>query len=418
METKTVNGINGGEHASGTPLTTSVTDQAAPGLLTSSIDQRIVRVRPSATPVDQLTRCIGSRGCGSMTVDYYTVDTRVNECKCETVPSVNDIEEDDSGLTLLTVTVDRANVFAPSDTILFPEVLAGSARQPLVGYVRSAAGKELRVVCLNASSDGKEAPRLQPAPKVTEAWAVRMGRAASELDVQTGQFEALPMKRSNNCQIFKMQVEQSLLQRLSDKEVDWNFSDQEEAAVMDMRLGMEKSFLFGARAKFIHPDKNEYVYMTGGIWNQAASEATLPASPKEADVIKLCAQVFTNNNGSKKKILLGGTKLITALNNIQFYRSISGEGSLTRWGIRFREIVSNFGTLYVIHSEVFDQCHHSKDGMVIDPDFITKYTHIPFSKERLDLRKAGNRNTDAIVLTEASCVVLRHPTTHFRIIGE
>ena len=29
----------------------------------------------------------------------------------------------------------------------------------------------------------------------------------------------------------------------------------------------------------------------------------------------------------------------------------------------------------------------------------------------------GNRNTDAIVLTEASCIVLRHPDVHFRLIG-
>lgn len=416
METKTVNGINGGQHATGGPLTTSVTDQAAPGLLTTSIDSRIVRVRPEATPVDQLSRCIGARSCGSMTVDYYTVDSRVNECKCTGLPSADDLEEDENGLAILAVAVDRANVFAPSDTLLFPEVLAGSPRQPLVGYVQSVDGKNLRVVCLNAGNGNGSVPSFKITG--TEVSVVRMGRAASELDVQTGQFEALPMKRTNNCQIFKMQVEQSLLQRLSDKEVDWNFSDQEEAAVMDMRLGMEKSFIFGARAKFIHPDKNEYVYMTGGIWNQAGSEVTVPASPKEADMIRLCAQVFTNNNGSKKKILIGGTKLITTLNNIQFNRSISGEGSLTRWGIRFREIVSNFGTLYVIHSDVFDQCHHSSDGMIIDPDFITKYTHIPFSKERLDLRKSGNRNSDAVVLTEASCVVLRHPTTHFRVIGE
>jgi len=61
---KAVNGINGGQHATGGPLTTSVTDQAAPGLLTTSIDSRIVRVRPEATPVDQLSRCIGAAAAG------------------------------------------------------------------------------------------------------------------------------------------------------------------------------------------------------------------------------------------------------------------------------------------------------------------------------------------------------------------
>jgi hypothetical protein len=58
-----------------------------------------------------------------------------------------------------------------------------------------------------------------------------MGRAASELDVQSPQFEALPKKSRNLCQIFKMQVEQSTLQRLANKEVGWTMSDQEEAAI-------------------------------------------------------------------------------------------------------------------------------------------------------------------------------------------
>lgn len=416
MNTQLLPGTNGGQHAVGGPLTTSVTDQAGE-ILSNAIDRRIVRVRPSATPIDQLSRFIGSRRCGSMTVEYYTVDTRLNETVCTDDLSSATIEPDDKGAWVLGVNVERASIFAPSDTVLIPDILAGSEKQPLVGYIRSVNGSHISIVCLNVISKPGESVSYDvksPKPSI-----VRMGRAASELDVQTEQFEALPMKRSNNCQIFKMQVEQSLLQRLSDKEVDWNFSDQEEAAIMDMRMGMEKNFIFGACAKFIHPEKNEYVYLTGGIWNQAGSEAKIAVTSemKESDLINLCANVFTNNNGSKKKILIGGTKLIAALNNVNFVRSISGDGSLTKWGIRFREIVSNFGTLYVMHSDVFDQCHHEKDGMIIDPDYITKYTHIPFCKEHIDLRKSGNRNSDAIVLTEASCIVLRHPQTHFRIIG-
>ena len=84
---------------------------------------------------------------------------------------------------------------------------------------------------------------------------VRMGRAATELDVQTAQFEALPKNASNLCQIFKMQVEQSTFMKIAGKEIDWTFSDQEEVAIMDMRLGMEKNFLFGHKATITDPVK-------------------------------------------------------------------------------------------------------------------------------------------------------------------
>lgn len=71
----------------------------------------------------------------------------------------------------------------------------------------------------------------------------------------------------------------------------------------------------------------------------------------------------------------------------------------------------------MIHSEVFDQCGHETDGMIIDAEYLTKYTHVPFRVEVLDLKKSGVRNTEAIVATEASCLVLRHPKSHFRIHG-
>lgn len=38
--------------------------------------------------------------------------------------------------------------------------------------------------------------------------------------------------------------------------------------------------------------------------------------------------------------------------------------------------------------------------------------------ENLDLRSSGQRNTDAVVITEASCLVLRYPESHLRLIGE
>ena len=88
-----------------------------------------------------------------------------------------------------------------------------------------------------------------------------------------------------------------------------------------------------------------------------------------------------------------------------------------KWGIEFKEIRSNFGSLYLLHSEVFDQCGHRNDGFVLDPDYMTKYVHVPFKAETLDLRRSGQRNTDAVVLTEASCLVLRYPDAHMRVIG-
>lgn len=132
--------------------------------------------------------------------------------------------------------------------------------------------------------------------------------------------------------------------------------------------------------------------------------------------MSLCKQAFTNNAGSSRKVLIGGTGLIEQLNRIDHTRVVQASQTVTKWGLDFTEIHSKFGTLYVVLSEVFDQCGMPDAGMVIDPEYITKYSHVPFRTERLDLRSAGVRNTDAIVITEASCVVLRYPKSHMRIV--
>ena len=76
---------------------------------------------------------------------------------------------------------------------------------------------------------------------------------------------------------------------------------------------------------------------------------------------------------------------------------------------------SKFGCLYLLLSEVFDEMGMENNGIVIDPEYIQKYTHIPFSTEQLNLKKSGVRNVDALVMTEASYLVLRYPTAHIRI---
>ena len=74
-----VAGVAGGKHIDDEPLTTDLTRGASPELLLNEIDQQIVKIRPMATPIDQLSRCAGSKHVGSMIVDYYNVDTIITK---------------------------------------------------------------------------------------------------------------------------------------------------------------------------------------------------------------------------------------------------------------------------------------------------------------------------------------------------
>lgn len=388
-------------------LTTKVTRNESPELLSNAIDARVSRVRPMSTPLDQISRLAGARSAGSMKVDYYSVDVKPGSVHVVTAFNGVTLREGET----FTVTLDEANVLSASETVMVPDVYVSG--KVLVAYVKSASGKTAELMPVNAALvDGQ----ITVSPLLKGTQIVRMGRAAGELDVQTPQFHVLPQKKSNFCQIFKAQVEESLLQRLADKEVGWSFSDQEEAAVVDMRLGMEKSFLFGLRAE-MNVGEGEKVYFTGGIWGQAWKEFEYTTEElKSGQIYDLMQTAFTGGAGSRRKVLIGGSKLIRALHDIPADRQLSADDKETVWGIDFKTIVSKFGTLYVVMSEVFDQCGMPAAGMVIDPEYITKYSHIPFSAERISFHKQGLRNTEAVVLTEASCLVLRYPDTHLRIV--
>ncbi len=403
-------GIQGGTHVSSAPLTLSETAKAAPELLRNAIDRRIVKIRPMSTPVDQISRMMGARHASSMEVEYYSVDTKLTESTLKADCDLSEATDRGNGTMSVTMRVEHPAIFEPSETVLIPD--CPSAGEHTVGYVLStnAAAGSIDVAVVG---EGEPFGLVSSGSRI-----IRMGRAATELDVQTAQFQALPTKGSNRCQIFKMQVEQSTLQKLADKEVGWTLSDQEEVAIIDMRLGMEKNFLFGRGAKIYDSAKADYIYLTQGIWNQTDNSMKVNlATLSHKDLIDICAATFTGNNGSHSKILLAGTDFVSAVSKLDINRTLDVRDAKVRWGLEVREIVSNFGRLYLIHSEVFDQCGHSKDAFILDPDYISKYTHIPFHAEKLDLRSAGTRNTDAVVLTEASCLVLRHPKAHMKIFG-
>ncbi len=413
-DAKIVNGVSGtGKMVGGAPLTTQITREQSPDLLMNEVDQRVTKIRPMSTPIDQISRYAGARKAGSMKVDYYSVDTKPTKAKTTKAVTggANATEK---------LEIDTKNLFDVGDTIMVSGVKGykigteNVATEDLVLYVQSVddAG-DPTVQAVNGKGSGNLVPAI-----ASGSLLIRMGRASTELDVQTSQFEALPTKEQNYCQIFKMQVEQSTYQRIADKEVQWNFSDQEEIAVADMRLAMEKSFLFGTKNILRDPRKKSDVFFTGGIWWQAGKEFEYDTS-KDMDVktlTDLMQATFTGNSGNKRKVLIAGSDLINKLNTLDYQKVIKANDTVTKWGIDFTTLLSKFGTLYVLHSEVFDDAGMSEYGFIFDPEYLTKWSHVSFDRQTLDLKTAGIRNTDAVVLTEASCLTLRYPGCHMRIV--
>lgn len=128
---------NSNTHASEI-LTTALARELAPGLLRNSIDEKIVRIRPMSTPIDQISRCAGARGVKSMVVEYYSVDTKPTSAKITADVSVS--VGNDDGPVAVTLHTDNDKIFDNSETVIVPGAYVTAAdgtRTPVQLYVTS-----------------------------------------------------------------------------------------------------------------------------------------------------------------------------------------------------------------------------------------------------------------------------------------
>ena len=402
-----------------------------PDFYTKDIDQRIVKIRPMATPIDQISRYAKAQPSDSFEVKYYSVGTRPISCKVS-----SEVTAQSAGASI-TLPVDDPNMFTLDDTIRVVGV-KGKYDEKGVAYEASDVNAPDLVLCVcgrndstsmptvyavNGALDSKGQPTWVPAI-ASGTTLVRMGKACGELDVQTGRFNNIPTAETQYCQNFMIQVEQSTFDKIAAKEVDWSFSDIEEDGIYDMRLSQENTFLFGVKNKIYHTTKNGMAtWFTGGIWWMAGKDIEVG----EWDDTKKCAVISDENLvditkdlfvgtgiGNKRKILFCGSDMLSAFSKIKSDK-FRLKDTVEVWNLKFKSWDTDFGEVLTIHHELFDANGMSDCGFAMDPEYLTKKTHVSWSRNILDLKKAGIRNTDAVVIQEVACLYLRYAKAHARM---
>lgn len=402
-----------------------------PEMYTKDIDKRIVKIRPMATPIDQISRYAKAQPSKSFEVKYYSVGTRPVSCKTSSA-----VTAQASGSSV-TLPVDDANMFTLDDTIRVVGVKAkyddkgvayDANDENTPDLVLCVCGRDPStsmpvVYAVNGNKDSSDQTIWVPAI-ASGTTLVRMGKACGELDVQTGRFNNIPTAEIQYCQNFMIQIEQSTFDKIASKEVDWSFSDIEEDGIYDMRLAQENTFLWGAKNVIHHTTKDGMAtWFTGGIWYMAGKDIEVG----EWDSTKQCA-VITDDNlvditkdlfvgtgiGNKRKILFCGSDMLSAFSKIKSDK-FRLKDTVEVWNLKFKSWDTDFGEVLTIHHELFDVNGMSDCGFAMDPEYLTKKTHVSWSRNILDLKKAGVRNTNAVVIQEVACLYLRYAKAHARM---
>ena len=425
---------HGGEHTSGADGIATETQgrEDDPELYTKHIDKLITKIRPMATPVDQISRYAKSSQSDSFEVKYYSVGTRPVSCQL-----ASGVTKQASGASVV-LPVDDANMFTLDDTIRVPGVKAkynekGVAYDPadenIPDLVLCVCGRDNNtnmpvVYAVNGDIDPTTNQTIY-VPALSEGQTlVRMGKACGELDVQTGRFNNLPNAEIQYCQNFMIQIEQSTFDKIANKEVDWTFTDLEEDGIYDMRLSQENTYLWGAKNVIRHPAKDGMAtWFTKGIWWMAGKDIEVGEwdNDKKVTVISddnlvdITKDLFVGTGiGNKSKVLLCGSEMLSAFSKIKSDKFRLKE-TKEIWNLKFKSWDTDFGEVLTIHHELFDLNGMADCGFALDPDYLTKKVHVSWSRNILDLKSAGVRNTNAVVIQEVACIYLRYAKAHARM---
>lgn len=429
----TTGGDGGGSDPAGIATESAGRKDGDPEFYTKDIDQRITKIRPMATPVDQISRYAKAQACDSFEVKYYSVGTRPISCKMS-----QRLEAQSSGASVA-LDVDDVNMFTLDDTIrvvgvkgkydekgkAYPEDDDNVPDLVLCVCGRDTNTSKPIVYAVNGNMDSTTNQPIYVPEIPAGTTLVRMGKACGELDVQTGRFNNIPTSEIQYCQNFMIQIEQSTFDKIASKELEnWSFTDIEEDGIYDMRLAMENTYLFGVKNKIYHTSKNGMItWFTGGIWYMAGKDIEVghwdeekgEAVISDDNLVEITKDLFVGTGiGNKRKILFCGSNMLEAFSKIKSDK-FRLKDTVEVWNLKFKSWDTDFGEVLTLHHELFDANGMADYGFAMDPEYLTKKTHVSWSRNILDLKKAGIRNTDAVVIQEIGCLYLRYAKAHARM---
>ena len=386
--------------------TVTVGDGEGKEYLDEVLKREIVKIRPSDTPLDTLTRQLNNIDeAKGVEVGGWEVGTR----DVEDTASVST-----SGSTTV-MSVSNIHMWLPGDTLQvegkYYDKNAGVELEgkPLTLYVKGRTGENLEVGIVGDTTG-------LTIPTFTDGKIYRLGNAASETQAQSEIFVMNPSKRKNFCQIHMTQVEESVIHGLHDKKVDLDFGTYKEQTLWDFKRSMELSNLFGVKG-FTYNAKGERVYTSDGLWNQldVTHDITLNGLTN-AEWVRLTRLIFEGNNGADRRILLAGPELLESIAAVPTYqKQLEAKSVEMVHGIRVQRIETNFGELLIKNMGSLFSGERAKYGMVLDMGYIVKKVFEPLHTEELELSKSGQRRVKAQRIIENYCLFAENLPAHCKL---
>ena len=386
-------------------------------LIDDPIDQLVVKMFQSAVAVDQICRHLTQVKQNGMRFSFWSVDTRpVADTVSTAFAAVS------TGYTG-TLVVSNPNMFDKTDVLVVPTVLGydfnsgtrSTKSVPLNLYIKEITDSGLVVQAVNGdySTTAIGIPAIPAGTRI-----FRLGHAASEGDVQTTPYAAIPEPDELFMQIFKTQVMESTISIDSDKKVSWSLADQQELALYNMRKEIELSYIYGVKGYFREQTSKRYVYTCSGVLQQILEKGNVisytAGSLTEASLMSsIVKPIFLGNSGSSTRYMFAGSDLvaeIAVLPGVQ--RQMGATQVLRKFGMDWKTLQFMSWQINLYQHPLMDEIGLSRCAIVLDLPHVRKNVFRSLTTDVLELIKTGVYDGKSTVWTEISALGLKYPKCH------
>lgn len=187
------------------------------------------------------------------------------------------------------------------------------------------------------------------------------------------------------------------------KKTSWGLADIKAHALRNFKKKQEYALWIGKQARFlmrITDDGNEeFVYTMNGALRQLTNTLGLDSKFKWAHIAAIGKIQFTGLSQTKEAYCYCGKNKIEELDNMPeiLHHTVEYKHHKSDYGIIVGDLVSNFGTLHIVHAPALDDLGY-EDFMVVIPTQKARYYHNINGNSKtyeIDLKKAGNDAREA-----------------------
>lgn len=423
------------------------------------VNPTVVEMKLESCPIDQILRASKKMTpIDSVRVEYYSIGQKPIMSKLTT--QVNKQTNGNS----VTFVVENPAAFDNGDVIMVDGIY---------GYDETGTNKstliplQFRVIshdndnnpiayALNGKKNPSRGNRDFEDNIPVGTTLMRLGRAAGEKEVETGSYYSMPDKSFQYCQRFIMQVEESLINRMSKTQVKWDFTRQEKMAMDDMRYGQERSGLFGVKSMSNGGEKVGLTYTMGGIYWEAGKDLQIGhwavKKDENGEIVKakvkvpkpggtdgetveqektvyeyvisekelsafIAAVLKGAGNSSRTKLLFVDNLIYQAFANLRSNKRIitQTEKDYQGWKLDFEKFESMGTKILIYRHDAFNSWGMDGRAFLLDARYLDKYVFGVWSRNEFNAKDLLIRNTAGVVMEEYSCWVLTFPDAHARV---